>query len=118
MPNRSKPRITLRFLICQEKMSRKRMKLYSSRTRVAGLLPSQCVFQAGQARARYREAAYPTAVCQNNPLQLPYKLSPRKQILLDFFIVFAFTAMLVRPYFKVKFRFSWKWRSVLPPALR
>jgi len=43
-------------------------------------------------------------------LKAPFKLSPRKQILLDFFLVFVFTAMLIRPYFKIKY--SDKWASI------
>src|SRR5581483_11842606 len=35
------------------------------------------------------------------------KLSVRKEILLDFFLVFLFTAVLVRPYFKVKYTDKW-----------
>ena len=39
-------------------------------------------------------------------ISLP-KLSRPKQILLDFFLVFLFTAALIRPYFKVKFTDKW-----------
>ncbi len=35
------------------------------------------------------------------------KLSPRQKILLDFLIVFLFTAALVRPYFKAKYTDKW-----------
>jgi hypothetical protein len=35
------------------------------------------------------------------------KLSPQKKILLDFFLVFLFAAMLIRPYFKVKYTDKW-----------
>jgi hypothetical protein len=35
------------------------------------------------------------------------KLSRRKEILLDFFLVFLFTAILIRPYFKAKYTDKW-----------
>lgn len=35
------------------------------------------------------------------------KLSRRKEVLLDFFLVFVFTAMLIRPYFKAKYTDKW-----------
>jgi hypothetical protein len=35
------------------------------------------------------------------------KLTPRKQILLDFFLVFLFAAILIRPYFKAKYTDKW-----------
>src|SRR5260370_4695138 len=35
------------------------------------------------------------------------KLSPRKTIVLDFFLVFLFAALLIRPYFKVKYTDKW-----------
>ncbi len=35
------------------------------------------------------------------------KLSRSKQILLDFFLVFLFTAILIRPYFKAKYTDKW-----------
>jgi len=35
------------------------------------------------------------------------KLSRRKEILLDFFLVFLFTAILIRPYFKAKYMDKW-----------
>jgi hypothetical protein len=38
------------------------------------------------------------------------KLSRRKEILLDFFLVFLFTAILIRPYFKAKY--TEKWASI------
>jgi hypothetical protein len=38
------------------------------------------------------------------------KLSPRKEILLDFLLVFLYTAMLIRPYFKA--RYTDKWSSI------
>jgi hypothetical protein len=37
----------------------------------------------------------------------PRKLSRRKYILLDFFLVFLFTAVLIRPYFKAKYTDKW-----------
>jgi hypothetical protein len=40
-------------------------------------------------------------------LKAPFKLSLRKEILLDFLIVFLFTAMLIRPYFKAKYTDKW-----------
>ena len=39
-------------------------------------------------------------------ISLP-KLSRPKQILLDFFLVFLFTAVLIRPYFKAKYTDKW-----------
>ena len=35
------------------------------------------------------------------------KLSRRKEILLDFFLVFLYTAILIRPYFKAKYTDKW-----------
>ena len=35
------------------------------------------------------------------------KLSRRKEILLDFFLVFLFAAILIRPYFKAKYTDKW-----------
>jgi hypothetical protein len=35
------------------------------------------------------------------------KLTRRKEILLDFFLVFLFTAILIRPYFKAKYTDKW-----------
>ena len=35
------------------------------------------------------------------------KLSRPKQIFLDFFLVFLFTAMPIRPYFKAKYTDKW-----------
>ena len=35
------------------------------------------------------------------------KLSPWKKILLDFFLVFLFTAILIKPYFKAKYTDKW-----------
>src|ERR1700757_4455735 len=35
------------------------------------------------------------------------KLSQRKTIVLDFFLVFLFAAVLIRPYFKVKYTDKW-----------
>jgi len=40
-------------------------------------------------------------------VQLPFKLSRRKEILLDFFLVFLFAAILIRPYFKAKYTDKW-----------
>ncbi len=40
-------------------------------------------------------------------MKAPFKLSRKKEILLDFFIVFLFAAMLVRPYFKAKYTDKW-----------
>jgi hypothetical protein len=40
-------------------------------------------------------------------LKVLLKLSPRKEILLDFLLVFLFTAMLIRPYFKAKYTDKW-----------
>jgi hypothetical protein len=40
-------------------------------------------------------------------LKALFQLSPRKEILLDFLIVFLFTAMLIRPYFKAKYTDKW-----------
>jgi hypothetical protein len=37
----------------------------------------------------------------------PFKLSRRKEILLDFLLVFLYTAMLIRPYFKAKYTDKW-----------
>jgi hypothetical protein len=44
---------------------------------------------------------------RQNQLKAPFKLSRRKEILLDFFIVFLFAAILVRPYFKAKYTDKW-----------
>ena len=43
-------------------------------------------------------------------MKVPLKLSPRKEILLDFLLVFIYTAMLIRPYFKA--RYTDKWASI------
>jgi hypothetical protein len=40
-------------------------------------------------------------------LKAPFQLTRRKEILLDFLIVFLFTAMLIRPYFKAKYTDKW-----------
>ncbi len=40
-------------------------------------------------------------------MKAPFSLSRRKEILLDFLIVFLFTAMLIRPYFKAKYTDKW-----------
>ncbi|HEY2014789.1 MAG TPA: hypothetical protein VGH38_14875, partial [Bryobacteraceae bacterium] len=40
-------------------------------------------------------------------MNAPFKLSRRKEILLDFFLVFLFTAILIRPYFKAKYTDKW-----------
>jgi hypothetical protein len=37
----------------------------------------------------------------------PLKLSRRREILLDFFLVFLFTAILIKPYFKAKYTDKW-----------
>jgi hypothetical protein len=53
-----------------------------------------------------------TAVAReyNERLTIPFKLSRRREILLDFFLVFLFAAVLIRPYFKAKY--SDKWASI------
>jgi hypothetical protein len=43
-------------------------------------------------------------------VKVPWKLSRRKEILLDFLLVFIYTAMLIRPYFKA--RYTDKWASI------
>ena len=43
-------------------------------------------------------------------MKVPLKLSRRKEILLDFLLVFIYTAMLIRPYFKA--RYTDKWASI------
>ena len=43
-------------------------------------------------------------------MKVPWKLSRRKEILLDFLLVFIYTAMLIRPYFKA--RYTDKWSSI------
>ena len=43
-------------------------------------------------------------------MKVPLKLSHRKEILLDFLLVFLYTAMLIRPYFKA--RYMDKWASI------
>jgi hypothetical protein len=43
-------------------------------------------------------------------VKIPLKLSYRKEILLDFLLVFLYTAMLIRPYFKA--RYTDKWASI------
>jgi hypothetical protein len=43
-------------------------------------------------------------------VKVPLKLSHRKEILLDFLLVFLYTAMLIRPYFKA--RYMDKWASI------
>src|SRR5579871_4093016 len=54
--------------------------------------------------------------CQNDrftgitTLKSPFQLSKRKEILLDFLIVFLFAAALIRPYFKA--RYTDKWASI------
>jgi hypothetical protein len=40
-------------------------------------------------------------------LRTPFKLSRRREILLDFFLVFLFTAVLIKPYFKAKYTDKW-----------
>jgi hypothetical protein len=40
-------------------------------------------------------------------LRFPLKLSRRKQILLDFLLVFLYAAMLVKPYFKARYEDKW-----------
>ncbi len=40
-------------------------------------------------------------------MKFPVKLSHRKQILLDFFLVFLFAALLIRPFFKAKYTDKW-----------
>jgi hypothetical protein len=40
-------------------------------------------------------------------LKTLFKLSPRRQILLDFLLVFLFAAVLIRPYFKAKYTDKW-----------
>ena len=37
----------------------------------------------------------------------PFPLSRRAKILLDFFLVFLFAAMLIRPFFKAKYLDKW-----------
>jgi len=43
----------------------------------------------------------------SNPLRTPFKLSRRREILLDFFLVLLFTAVLIKPYFKAKYTDKW-----------
>jgi hypothetical protein len=43
-------------------------------------------------------------------VKVPWKLSRRKEILLDFLLVFIYTSMLIRPYFKA--RYTDKWASI------
>ena len=40
-------------------------------------------------------------------MKIPFKLSPRREILLDFFLVFLFTVILIKPYFKAKYTDKW-----------
>jgi hypothetical protein len=40
-------------------------------------------------------------------LKIPFQLSRRREILLDFFLVFLFTAVLIKPYFKAKYTDKW-----------
>jgi hypothetical protein len=40
-------------------------------------------------------------------VKAPWKLSRRKEILLDFLLVFIYTAMLIRPYFKAGYTDKW-----------
>lgn len=40
-------------------------------------------------------------------MRTPFKLSRRREILLDFFLVFLFTAVLIKPYFKAKYTDKW-----------
>jgi hypothetical protein len=40
-------------------------------------------------------------------LKIPFKLSQRREILLDFFLVFLFTVILIKPYFKAKYTDKW-----------
>ncbi|HLK62301.1 MAG TPA: hypothetical protein VKU19_02590 [Bryobacteraceae bacterium] len=40
-------------------------------------------------------------------MKSPFQLSKRKEILLDFLIVFLFAAALIRPYFKAKYTDKW-----------
>ncbi|HJZ96492.1 MAG TPA: hypothetical protein VKE70_08290 [Candidatus Solibacter sp.] len=40
-------------------------------------------------------------------MKIHFKLSPRREILLDFFLVFLFTVILIKPYFKAKYTDKW-----------
>src|SRR5450756_1096649 len=52
----------------------------------------------------HRGATNPAGITELTSLP---KLSRPKQILLDFFLVFLFTAVLIRPYFKAKYTDKW-----------
>src|SRR5664279_3118326 len=53
---------------------------------------------------RHRCATNPAGITELTSLP---KLSRSRQILLDFFLVFLFTAVLIRPYFKAKYTDKW-----------